>query len=568
MIVAQTDFAVQDNVVPQWTSSMGLGSQFQSMPSLPAGYLSGKLAPSWIFQHQFMQQPKGKFIDGEVITDAEDLQLAELPSSTQNRALEAVCKLWRANQWQVQSMPLIYEGKIIFKTQGDLSAWATDSLSSQAVLRSLKMNRYFPDDVSKFILEQADQNRRNFPAASNVPFNSIETMQFFGDPLFQSMAIHNGIVFSVEGVSFGRDDTFRDKSRPNPVNVWSSPPIRSRTTFLSAYDLKTGKTLWNEAFPRADQGNDLAESAVVGPPVGYHDSILLPVLASGRFLVIALDCKTGDIKWRTAVCDIPQLQPSSTTLVQLSVVGSDVFMVCGSGILANLDAGAGQLRWIRRYKRSVEEIETGGPNQQFFGRMNQDWQRYTIKGWQHDLAAAWGPWIIVAGTDTDYLAGYRRSDGELVWQAPRAEVLGCTVDQWLGIHQGIVYAIGARGLIAYELAAEGRLYGTPQRLAKPISGRGIITSEGILLPVMDHLELYDLKSLVKLRDIPLTLPGEIPVGSLVSDGKRLWAAAMNRLIAFDKVDENSDTTTPEEATQKDEDQNNKQEPIDSVTRGE
>jgi hypothetical protein len=158
-----------------------------------------------------------------------------------------------------------------------------------------------------------------------------------------------------------------------------------------------------------------------------------------------------------------------------------------------------------------------------------------MKGWSHDLAVVWGNWVIVAASDTNFLAGYRRGTGELVWKAPRAEVLGCTVDQWLGVRDGIIYATGPRGLIAYELAAEGRLYGTPQRLDSSPSGRGLITSQGILLPVQDHLELYDLKTLNKIKTIPVNMPTQMPIGSLVSDGQRLWVAAMNRLLALEPV---------------------------------
>ncbi len=516
-----------------WKSVMGAGSQIEEMPELPAEFYEYPLAPVWMFQHQFVKIPKGRLIDGEVLEGVDAIQAAEFTSSTQNREFEVVCREWLRNGWQASAMPLLYDGKIVFKTQADLSVWATEPLQNEALLRSLHVNRYWPDEISKFILEQSDQNRRNFPAAANLPFTSVETLQYFGDLLFQSMAVHNGVVYSVEGENFSREAVYRDSSRRNPVNAWSSPPTRDRTTFLSAYDLATGRTMWNKPFPVQEEGHDLAGSAVVGPPVGFQDSVLVPVLASGRFLLVAVDGTTGRTKWKRVICDVPQLQPNSTTLVQLAVSGSDVFMVCGCGVLANIDASSGQLRWVRRYQRSIREIDADGANQQFFGRVNQDWQRYRIEGWRHDFAAIWGNWVVVAATDTNFLAGYRRSTGELVWQAPRADVLGCTVDQWLGVRDGIVYAIGPRGLIAYELAAEGRLYGTPQRLERPISGRGIITSRGILLPVQDHLELYDLRSLSKIKDIQVAMPADMPIGSLLSDGSRLWIAAMNRLIAVE-----------------------------------
>lgn len=523
---------------PQWTSSLGLGGELQSMPDLPAGFLDRELAPVWMFQHQFVKQPKGKYIDGEVLTDPKLISETEIGSSTQKREFEMVCRDWTRNSWQSSSTPLVYDNKLLFKTQADLSIWQADQLSDKPVLRSLQLNRYLPDEVSKYILEQSDQNRRNFPAGASLPYTSMETMQYFGDAIYQSMTVHNGIVYSVEGPSFSRESVYRDPGRNQPINAWSSPPIRDRTTFLQAYEISTGRTLWSKPFPLSMPDGDatLAGSAIVGPPVGYQQHVLVPVLASSRFWLVAVDGSTGQLVWKRTICDVPQLQPFSTTLVQLAVSGSDVFMVCGCGVMANVDASSGQLRWIRRYVRSVKELDAEGAQNQFFGGgMQQEWQRYKIEGWSHDLAVVWGQWVIVAASDTNFLGGYRRSTGELVWQAPRADVLGCTVDRWLGVRDGIIYATGARGLIAYELAAEGRLYGMPQRLEQPITGHGILTSQGILLPVNDHLELYDLRSLAKIKDISVTMPTKMPIGSLVSDGSRLWIAAMNRLIAVEPV---------------------------------
>jgi len=533
---------------PHWSSSLGLGREIQAMPDLPANFLDHTLAPVWMFQHQFVKIPKGKFIDGRLYTDPNEIMTVALESTTQTREFEAVCRDWQRQGWRASSLPLIHDHKIMFKTQADLAVWSTDTLGSEALLRSLQLNRYAPDEISKFILEQSDQNRRNFPAGSKLPYTSLETMQYFDDAAYQSMTVHNGIVYSVEGPSFGRDAVYKDLGRRNPINAWSSPPIRDRTTFLQAYELSTGRTLWSKPFPQAvpDSDTSLADSAVVGPPVGYQQQVLVPVLASSRFWLVSIDGQSGKVVWKRTICDVPQLQPASTTLVQLAVNGSDVFMVCGCGVLANVDASSGQLRWIRRYPRSIKEMDSDKGQQQFFGNMPQDWQRYQIQGWDHDLAAIWGQWVIVAGSDTNFLGGYRRSTGELVWQAPRADVLGCTVDRWLGVRDGIVYATGPRGLIAYELAAEGRLYGMPQRLEQPVTGRGLITSQGILLPVNDHLELYDLRSLAKIKDIPVQMPTKMPIGSLVSDGSRLWIAAMNRLIAVEPIVETPTVTNSAE----------------------
>lgn len=528
----------------QWSSSLGLGDRIQAMPDLPAGFLDGSLSPVWMFQHDFLKQPRGKFIDGVVYETTDEIMEATFPSSTQDRSFEEVCREWQRFGWRATSMPLVTQGQIVFKTQADLAVWPTESLRAEPTLRSINLNRYAPDEITKFILEQSDQNRRNFPAAAGLAYTNLETMQYFGDPLYQSMTEHNGVVYAIEGDNFGRDVVYRDPGRRNPVNAWSSPPTRDRRTFLSAYEISSGRTLWSKPFPLQETDTQWVEAAVVGPPVGFQDTVLVPVLASGRFHLVAVNATSGTRRWSRVICDVPQLQPSSTTLVQLALTGSDVFMVCGCGVLANVDASSGQIRWVRRYQRSVTEAEVDQANQQFFGRMNQDWQRYTMKGWSHDLAVVWGNWVIVAASDTNFLAGYRRGTGELVWKAPRAEVLGCTVDQWLGVRDGIIYATGPRGLIAYELAAEGRLYGTPQRLDSSPSGRGLITSQGILLPVQDHLELYDLKTLNKIKTIPVNMPTQMPIGSLVSDGQRLWVAAMNRLLALEPVTPVQQETEP------------------------
>lgn len=526
-----------------WRSPLGLGTEIEEAPGLPMDYLSGPLAPAWMYQQQLREWnlgPRDSHIKGDVQrnplqrSDFRDAAYNAVPEGQEKMRADAtrgsVEREWQNNAWQSASLPLVVDGKVIFKSQADVGVWSTQ-LKQEPVFRSLWLNRYSTDPVQQQLLNQTRTIQNSFPGSNMLKFHNLETMQFFGDRLFQSMTCYNGVLYSIEGERYNRDERM-PSIIGRPQNIWSAAPTRDRSCVLNAYELSTGKALWDQPFPPTDPTSEFKEGAILGPPVGYHDVLLTPVLAAGRYFVVALEARTGKLRWKQMICDSPSLSTSALTMVQLALSGSDLYMTCGCGVLARVNAGTGQLAWVRRYQRSVDE--TQNQNQAVFG-LNREWLNKEVRGWNHDLVFVWGSWVVMAASDRNQLMGFDRGSGEFVWMAPRENVLGVSVDSWLGVRDGIMYAVGDNGLLAYELAAEGRLYGTPQRLDRPVTGRGLLLDEGVILPMGEQISRFDLKSLQRMSDTKVILPGNAQLGTLVSDGSRLWSAAMGMLLALEPI---------------------------------
>lgn len=529
-----------------WSSPLGLGRGIQQAPPLSADYLENDLAAAWVYRQQLREWnigPRDAHIQGEVRlnplgrTDFLTEKWNEQAEREADRRLrrdttrESILREWENSDWQSASRPLVVDGKVVFKSQADLSAWSTD-LKLEPEFNSLWLNRYAPDPLSYQFLNQTRSIQNSYPAARRLDYRNLETMQFFGDDLFQSMTCYDGVVYSIEGERYDRDERMPSVVGRS-INIWSAAPTRDRSCYLVAYDLASGKALWNQPFPAGEETAEFKSAAILGPAVGFRDQVLVPVLAGSRFFLVGIDRTTGTMRWKQTICDSPSLSTSALTMVQLAIEGNDVFMTCGTGILAKANASTGQIAWIRRYQRSVAD-SSPNTNARVFG-LNREWMNKDIDGWRHDLVFVWGPWVIMAASDQDDLIAFERGSGVFAWRAPRSNVLGCTVDQWLGVKDGVLYATGTRGLLAYELEAEGRLYGQPQRLMEPVTGRGVILDQGIVLPVGHQLKVFDLHTLKEVRGIDVAMPDRSPIGSLVSDGTRLWSAAMGTLVALETV---------------------------------
>lgn len=554
-VAATIDHLVQSRLTTEtsdgnWTTPYGLGREIQQAPEIPAGYLDAALAPAWMYRQQLREWnvgPRDSHVQGTVERNPLEREDFLSPAGSAEAGTEAgeseesegrrdstrasIEREWVANGWQSASLPLVIDGQVVFKSQADLAVWSGE-LQPQPVFRSLWLNQYAPDPLTAQLVNQSRNIQGNFPGAQRLDFHNLETMQFFGDQLFQSMCFHNGVIYSIEGRSYNRDERMPSVVGRS-INIWTAAPTRDRACVLVAYELSTGKALWNEPFPSGENSEQFPEAAILGPPIGYHDSLLVPVLSGGRYYVVALQARSGKMLWKQSVCDSATLSTSSLTMVQMALSGNDLYLTCGSGILARLNASTGQLVWVRRYRRSVSD-QAGEQNRAVFG-LNRDWMNKDVSGWKHDLVFVWGKWVVMAASDRDELMGFDRGTGEFVWMAPRSNVLGCTVDQWLGVKDGIMYATGPRGLLAYELGAQGRLYGTPQSLEQSVTGRGIVLEQGILLPVGTQIVQFDLRSLQPTGQTEVAMPGGAQLGTLVSDGQRLWSAAMGMLAALEPI---------------------------------
>lgn len=144
---------------------------------------------------------------------------------------------------------------------------------------------------------------------------------------------------------------------------------------VSAFDLKSGQSLWNYASKLPLTG---------GPGVGGG----LVVVGSLEGDVIALDAATGAEKWISKV--------ANEVLVAPAIGGGMVFVHSNDGRLTALDEVTGERRW-------------------FF---SPDLPALTVRG---SGAITLGPGILFVGNDNGTLTAISMSDGSVVWTTPVAE---------------------------------------------------------------------------------------------------------------------------------------------------
>jgi len=171
---------------------------------------------------------------------------------------------------------------------------------------------------------------------------------------------------------------------------------------------------------------------------------------------------------------------------------------------------------------------------------------------------------------------YDRNSGEMIWKSavvPQYEVEGPIkrhmVDYILGVYDNVLYAAGTEKIIAYDLESDGSIlwvccalgnrFGPDESLAgeearqaklkakylqdsddvidgKKSLGRGLLTPDGVYVPVEDtiyHLDLKGLDGNAKvLAKVHVDLGTNAPIGNLYSDGERFWVHGANRLYAL------------------------------------
>lgn len=144
---------------------------------------------------------------------------------------------------------------------------------------------------------------------------------------------------------------------------------------VSAFDLKTGQSLWHY---------DSKLPLTGGPGAGNG----LVVAGSLKGDVVALDASTGAEKWSVKV--------ANEVLVAPAIGGGMVFVHSNDGRLTALDEGTGERRWF----------------------YSPDLPALTVRG---SGAITLGPGIVFVGNDNGTLTALSMSDGNVVWTTPVAE---------------------------------------------------------------------------------------------------------------------------------------------------
>ena len=550
-----------------WVNPMGDARRYGTMPPLPKDAMSQDLAAVW----QFYFAPQDTYktaadVKGQILSGKE--ASGEDVISTVANLEEELIASWRKKSWRPAGHLLLDGDLVYFKTGSDISVWNRNKVSeliqsgniggrgvtisndsNEAVQWRSVWHNIFQIDEATQMLQMIRQNfngrrtsvNRNSGSSSAVPTGMTE-VQFFGDQIYQQMSIHKGQFYAIEGKSFGISHrAVKSTARPQ----WNSSIRRTRNNFLTAYDSVSGELLWtlprqsgeetNEAAPDAileeEESPWISSGGFMSAPIGYGEILLVPVNTGGAISIYALDPKQeGKTIWKSFLCDEPETGAVPWSAINLSIEGSDLFVSCGMGVVFVLDPASGTIRFAKRYQRSGKRAS---------GQQRNNWipSRLSFEGWSSDIIVPYRQQMICFNSDSEAIVAYDRNTGKKIW---RSEVspIGFKVDYILGVYNDMLYAAGSETLVAYDLAGTGRMvWGAEQEFdGKQSLGRGLLTPDGIYMPVEDSIYHFDLngdkgrsKVIAKAH---VDLGTLAPVGNLYSDGQRFWVHGANRLYAL------------------------------------
>ena len=499
------------------------------MPDLPPDTLSGDLTQGYEFRFPYKYENNDKKSDlGRIIRGAGTNEKPDASVAT-------LSKKWRENKWLPANQLLFANNRLVVKSTNDIVC--IDALGKQELpyWHSLWLNHFELDDAS--------WNSKNYNGARNgggqlpitLPKDERESL-FFHDKIHHSMAIHNGVVFTIEGANYSQLDDSTPSSRKPKVQSGFGQPVnltRSRTNYLSAYSLRTGKVLWTRsAFekPVREEGEpeDTSNSRVgfLGTPVPFGNLVLCPVTEGGAVFVYAMDAtKKGKSVWKTFLCDDPAAGVDLFAPVEITVAGQEAYVTCGSGVLFALNAATGNIQFARRYTRD-------GKMKKYLVSYNQNQELLDLAGWDDNVVVAWKNALIVMASDHDDVFAIDRRNGKFLWAAPRLPfVPESSHAYYLGYHDDKLFMATDKSVLSYSLSGEGKLH-QHRLLGGQSYGRGFITSKAVYIPVEDSIVKLNLDTLKVEAQVGVNLGIEDKVGNIYSDGKQIWVVGINRVVGL------------------------------------
>lgn len=516
------------------------------MPALPESILKTDLRPSF----EYRIEPKKSFTE---VANADSLGRAEVGDDVEKIPLSelerTLYKRWQEKECTPTGYLLIDEQRVYYKSIADVTVWNKSNPTPEVVWRPAWLNQFIIDDGTRIQvnLQNAYGGRRG-PKREELSDDS--EIFFLGDHIAQSMSLHQGVFYTVEGPSYDMTDGRAPHARTQGNFQWGQLPRRTRTNFLTAYDARTGQLLWRIPTPKAstntkppppaegtEEANELEDIGFMSAPIGYGSLLIVPVNVGGSIYIYALDSRQqGKVVWRSFLTDEPAGGASFWSPIHLTLEGSDLFAVCGCGVLFVLEPATGGVRFARRYPR------TGKPD-----RTAQQYgipvERLILDGWSEDLAIPYRNVIIVMASDLNMIQAYDRQDGKLKWEAPLSAESEARVSYLIGVHEDLLFAGGTNEAIAYDLRGEGRMIWSASwtareyfRDAKGKSyGRGMVTPDGVYQPIKDSILKLDLKSGKPLGHAGVRLGYEGVIGNLFSDGQKFWVVCANRVMALENL---------------------------------
>ncbi|MEK7467822.1 MAG: PQQ-binding-like beta-propeller repeat protein [Planctomycetota bacterium] len=323
------------------------------------------------------------------------------------------------------------------------------------------------------------------------PLWTIKGLQQPSQIMYEERCLHGSTIAG--GRAFFTLATTAGKEQVKMSWLVAVYPVPLRKLFC--VEAQSGRRVWETGGDAT--GKDFATRASYhGAPVVDGDRLYCAAtygaaqVDPSEHWVVCLDANTGKEIWRTFVASgIPEINLFGNTTREsvphaLTVSGDRILACTNLGIVACLDRTDGGLLWERRYPRfKVQPIMDA-----------YDIPRNPVTWLQSPIYHVKDPSdgkqkVVVAPMDSPFLFCLSAEDGEMHWQWPKPANLrendpDCRYI--IGVREGVIYLSG-ESVVAIELKGYKRVWPDRLELDSPPSGRGLVASDGVYIPLRTGL---------------------------------------------------------------------------------
>ena len=343
--------------------------------------------------------------------------------------------------------------------------------------------------------------------AGNSFLSLFVASRTWDDTTFGTLSSDGTFVFVVE-----------DLQQMNPALMEQNPTGKGEGyNRLVAYDVKTGRAMWEAGGPRDTADDALTGSFFLGAPLVLDRRLYGLVETGGDVRLVVLDPRTGTPRLATnphhTHADRRPHRVHAPEQSGLSPSFSGDILVCpiGTEQVVALSLAQRTLSWRYRLQQPADLYEP--PARRRFGPRPNPGRPLNLSsidqnGWLDSHATIADLRVLVTPHGSEELYCLNLLDGSLVWKKPR-------VDEGLfvaGIHRGKVLVVGRSFVAALKLADGEPAWSNPASLPVP-SGRGFVARDYLHLPLttaeVATISLRDGRVVARARSLAGHVPGNL-----------------------------------------------------------
>jgi outer membrane protein assembly factor BamB len=403
-------------------------------------------------------------------------------------------------------LPLIVDDLVIGRSIGDVRAY--ELATGKLVWATGEKDQLLVEMLRAPAVPQAQ-------LAGTGPLALLLANRGWEDATFGALSSDGESVFAIEDLGMGMAG----------LVALRAPALRDYNR-LVAYDVKTGRAMWEVGGPRSENAEPLDGTCFLGAPLILDRRLYVLGESGSEVRLFVLDPRNGRLEWVQTVNADTGASNGLFTRGQsgLSPSYSGEILVCpvGSDQVVAVDVTRRSLAWRHKFFNVAEMYDPRRQQALFVQQQRliaaQGGSPIDQNRWLDSLALIADMRVVVTPRDTNDIYCLNLLDGSLVWKKPRGEGLFVA-----GIHQGKVLVVGRSYVQALNLTDGEPSWPEPASIPVP-SGRGFVAGDYLHLPLataeVATISLRDGRVVARARSLAGNVPGNLVAvrGTVVSQG--------------------------------------------------